>query len=65
MEMYGETCNIQMKLEVGLKIPVLRIWGGGGGGGGGFKYWKKRSYIFQGFVTENPSPDDETPENPN
>jgi hypothetical protein len=29
----------------------------------GRKYWKKRSYIFQGFVTENPLNED-TPENP-
>jgi hypothetical protein len=30
----------------------------------GRKYWKKRSYIFQGFVRENPIADDKTPENP-
>jgi hypothetical protein len=30
----------------------------------GRKYWKKRSYIFQGFVTDNPLADDEAPENP-
>jgi hypothetical protein len=30
----------------------------------GRKYWKKRSYIFQGFVRENALPDDSTPENP-
>ena len=23
----------------------------------GRKYWKKRSYVFQGFVTDNPSED--------
>lgn len=28
------------------------------------KYWKKRSYIFQGFVRANPWADDKTPENP-
>jgi hypothetical protein len=28
------------------------------------KYWKKRSYIFQGFVRINPLADDKTPENP-
>lgn len=28
------------------------------------KYWKKRSYIFQGFVRTNPLADDKTPENP-
>ena len=30
----------------------------------GRKYWKKRSYIFQGFVTDNPLADDQAPENP-
>jgi hypothetical protein len=30
----------------------------------GRKYWKKRSYIFQGFVRENPIGDDTTPDNP-
>lgn len=28
------------------------------------KYWKKRSYIFQGFVRENPLTTDKAPENP-
>jgi len=30
----------------------------------GRKYWKKRSYIMQGFVRENPIGDDTTPDNP-
>jgi len=30
----------------------------------GRKYWKKRSYIFQGFVVEDPIGEDKTPENP-
>jgi hypothetical protein len=30
----------------------------------GRKYWKKRSYIFQGFVTDNPINEDSKPENP-
>ena len=30
----------------------------------GRKYWKKRSYIFQGFVTDNALSEDTTPENP-
>jgi len=30
----------------------------------GRKYWKKRSYIFQGFVRENPIADDKSPANP-
>lgn len=28
------------------------------------KYWRKKSYVFQGFVTQNPNKDDNTPENP-
>ena len=28
------------------------------------KYWKKRSYIFQGFVRQNPLGDDKVPANP-
>jgi hypothetical protein len=30
----------------------------------GRKYWKKKSYLFQGFVRENPLSDDKTPANP-
>jgi len=30
----------------------------------GRKYWKKRSYIFQGFVVNSPLEEDSTPENP-
>jgi len=30
----------------------------------GRKYWKKKSYLFQGFVRENPLKDDKTPANP-
>jgi hypothetical protein len=30
----------------------------------GRKYWKKRSYIFQGFVVEDPIKEDKQPENP-
>ncbi len=56
MEMYGETCNILNEVRGWFKDPSLEDMGR--------KYWKKRSYIFQGFVTENPLSDDETPENP-
>lgn len=28
------------------------------------KYYRKKSYLFQGFVTDNPNKDDQTPENP-
>jgi len=30
----------------------------------GRKYWKKRSYVFQGFVAENSLQEDTTPDNP-
>jgi len=30
----------------------------------GRKYWKKKSYLFQGFVRENPMKEDKVPENP-
>ena len=28
------------------------------------KYYRKKSYLFQGFVTDNPNKEDQTPENP-
>jgi hypothetical protein len=56
MEMYGESCNILNEVRGWFKDPALEDMGR--------KYWKKRSYIFQGFVTDNPLADDEAPENP-
>jgi len=56
MEMYGETCNILNEVRGWFKDPTLEDMGR--------KYWKKRSYIFQGFVTDNPLNEDTTPENP-
>ena len=56
MEMYGETCNILNEVRGWFKDPSLEDMGR--------KYWKKRSYIFQGFVTDNPLADDQAPENP-
>ena len=56
MEMYGETCNILNEVRGWFKDPSLEDMGR--------KYWKKRSYIFQGFVTDNPLTDDQAPENP-
>ena len=56
MEMYGETCNILNEVRGWFKDPSLEDMGR--------KYWKKRSYIFQGFVTDNPLADDQEPENP-
>ena len=56
MEMYGDTCNILNEVRGWFKDPSLEDMGR--------KYWKKRSYIFQGFVTDNPLSEDTTPENP-
>ena len=56
MEMYGENCSILNEVRGWFKDPSLEDMGR--------KYWKKRSYVFQGFVTDNPLADDKTPENP-
>ena len=56
MEMYGESCNILSEVRGWFKDASLEDMGR--------KYWKKRSYIFQGFVTDNPITTDESPENP-
>ena len=56
MEMYGETCTILNEVRGWFKDSSLEDMGR--------KYWKKRSYVFQGFVTDNPISDDEAPENP-
>ena len=55
MEMYGESCPILSEVRGWFKDPALEDMGR--------KYWKKRSYIFQGFVTDNPLQEDK-PENP-
>ena len=56
MEMYGDSCSILQEVRGWFKDPSLEDMGR--------KYWKKRSYIFQGFVTDNPLADDQAPENP-
>ena len=56
MEMYGESCSILSEVRGWFKDSNLEDMGR--------KYWKKRSYIFQGFVTNNPLAEDSTPENP-
>jgi hypothetical protein len=55
MEMYGETCPILSEVRGWFKDPALEDMGR--------KYWKKRSYIFQGFVTEDGLKEDNKPEN--
>jgi hypothetical protein len=56
VEMWGEACPILAEVRTWFKDKSLEEMGR--------KYWKKRSYIFQGFVRENPLGDDKTPENP-
>jgi hypothetical protein len=57
VEMYnkGMTCPILSEVRPWFKDPSLEDLGR--------KYWKKKSYLFQGFVRENPL-DEESPENP-
>jgi len=54
-EMYGDTCPVLTEVRPWFKDASLEDLGR--------KYWKKRSYIFQGFVTENPL-SETAPENP-
>ena len=56
VEMWGKECPVHAEIRPWFKDPSLE--------NEARKYWKKRSYIFQGFVVENPLKDDETPENP-
>jgi hypothetical protein len=56
VEMWGDSCPILAEVRGWFKDKSLEEMGR--------KYWKKRSYIFQGFVRENPLADDTTPENP-
>ncbi len=56
MEMYGETCPVLSEVRGWFKDKNLEDMGR--------KYWKKRSYVFQGFVTDNPLKEDSTPTNP-
>jgi hypothetical protein len=56
VEMWGDTCPVLTEVRTWFKDKSLEDMGR--------KYWKKRSYIFQGFVRENPLNDDKTPANP-
>ncbi len=55
MEMYGETCPILSEVRGWFKDPSLEDQGR--------KYWKKRSYVFQGFVVEDGLKEESKPEN--
>ena len=56
MEMYSESCPILQEVRGWFKDASLEDMGR--------KYWKKRSYIFQGFVADDPLKEDSQPENP-
>ena len=56
MEMWGETCPVHAEIRPWFKDPTMEDMGR--------KYWKKRSYIFQGFVTQSDLQEDSVPENP-
>ena len=58
VEMYndGTVCPILSEVRGWFKDKSLEEMGR--------KYWKKRSYIFQGFVVEDPLKEDKLPENP-
>ena len=58
VEMYndGTTCPILSEVRGWFKDKSLEDMGR--------KYWKKRSYIFQGFVNEDPLNEESTPDNP-
>ena len=56
VEMYGDSCPILAEVRPWYKDETLKELAN--------KYWKKRSYIFQGFVRQNPLGDDKTPANP-
>lgn len=56
VEMWGESCPILAEVRTWFKDKSLEEMGR--------KYWKKRSYVFQGFVRENPISEDKHPENP-
>ena len=58
VEMYndGTACPILSEVRGWFKDKSLEEMGR--------KYWKKRSYIFQGFVVEDPIREEKVPENP-
>ena len=58
VEMYndGSVCPILSEVRGWFKDKALEEMGR--------KYWKKRSYIFQGFVVEDPIREEKTPDNP-
>lgn len=56
VEMYGDNCPILAEVRPWYKDEGLKELAN--------KYWKKRTYLFQGFVRQNPIGADVTPANP-
>jgi len=56
VEMWGETCPVLSEVRGWFKDKSLEDMGR--------KYWKKRSYLFQGIVVDDPIKEENTPENP-
>ena len=56
VEMWNETCPILTEVRTWFKDKSLEDMGR--------KYWKKRSYLFQGFVVDSPLQEETNPENP-
>ena len=56
VEMWGEQCPVHAEIRPWFKDPSMEDMGR--------KYWKKRSYIFQGFVAQSDMQEDSVPENP-
>jgi len=56
VEMYGDNCPVLAEVRPWYKDDTLKEMAN--------KYWKKRSYLFQGFVRQNPIGNDVAPANP-
>lgn len=56
MEMYGEACPVLAEVRPWYKDDTLKEMAN--------RYWKKRSYLYQGFVRVNPIGEDQAPANP-
>ena len=56
VEMYGDNCPVLAEVRPWYKDDTLKDLAS--------KYWKKRTYLYQGFIRANPMGDDQTPTNP-
>ena len=56
MEMYEEECTVLQVVRSWMKDPSLEDMAR--------RYWKKRSYFYQGFVRESPFRESDAPTNP-